>query len=115
MVVRAVSAVALLLGIFPLQILGDVPRGSGEDGEAEFSPFLPSPTEAEVLAALPNVSPRRGVRISFHVSAPRIGPMRIYPQVGRARLIVYLFKCSVQSSQGREEVYIEKGELRLAR
>jgi len=115
MAARIVSTTLLLLGIFPLQTRADVPRTTGEDGRAQLSPFLPYPTEAEILAELPTAPPRHGLRISFHVSAPRMGPLRNFPQVGQARLVSYLFRCTVHSNRGREVVYIEKGELRQAK
>src|SRR6266545_5336537 len=61
-----------------------------------------APSQEEVLRALPGGAPRGLVRIRYRLLAQRVGPVRLYPLVGPARLVETRFECTVQGVRGRE-------------
>jgi hypothetical protein len=64
------------------------------------------PTDAEVLRAVPvgTVLGDDG-RVERRLTRYRVGPIRLYPLVGPARLIEVRFKCVATGNRGRAVVF----------
>jgi hypothetical protein len=93
----------------------DLPPMDRDFGEVVVQYPADWPSDAEVLRALPKAPARNNVTIVCELQSSRVGDVRFYPAVGKARLVESHFKCTVYSDQKAEVVYIDASSLRPAR
>ena len=73
----------------------------------------PLPSRDRILSALPKGEARSNARMQYQVLLYDVGPVRVYPPLGRVRLVQLHLLCIVDSDQGRDLVYVDLDRFRL--
>ena len=105
----------LALCAVPAAARADLPPMDKEVGEVVVQYPSDWPSDADVLRALPKAPARNNLMVLCELQSSRVGDVRFYPAVGKARLVESHFKCTVYSDQKAEVVYIDASRLRPAR